>query len=164
MTAQEIETIDPHDQPTFNALLALNNLHASELSFLTPERFDHLLAQSFWSRRIATHAFILTFDQNADYDSPNYLWFHARYPRFIYIDRVVVAASGRGHGLARRLYESLFAAARAAAHDHVVCEVNAEPPNRASDAFHASMRFSEIGSAHIHAGTKLVRYFAHDLC
>jgi len=157
MTPQKIT---PPDQP---ALLALNNLHASELSHLTPDRFDQLLSQSFWSRRIATHAFIVTFDEHALYDSPNYCWFRARYEHFIYIDRVVVAAAVRGQGLARRLYETLFTAAQAAAHTHAVCEVSADPPNPASDAFHATMGFSEVGAARIHGGTKHVRYFARDV-
>jgi hypothetical protein len=38
----------------------------------------------------------LAFDQHARYDSPNFLWFGARYPRFVYVDRIVVAASARG--------------------------------------------------------------------
>jgi uncharacterized protein len=162
MTMQEIETIDLHDQPTLSALLALNNLHASELSYLTAERFVHLLSQSFWSGRIATHAFIITFDQHASYDSPNYLWFRARYPRFIYIDRVVVSPAARGQGHARRLYDFLFTAAQAADHTQIVCEVNVDPPNPASDAFHATLGFTEVGTAYIHDGTKSVRYFVRD--
>jgi predicted GNAT superfamily acetyltransferase len=39
-----------------------------------------------------------------------------------------------------------------------VCEVNAEPPNPASDAFHAAMGFAEVGSATL-GGGKQVRYF-----
>ena len=56
-------------------------------------------------------ALLLTFDQAADYDSPNFLWFRERYPAFVYVDRVVVADSARGRGLARALYDDLFAAA-----------------------------------------------------
>jgi predicted GNAT superfamily acetyltransferase len=150
----------PRDQP---ALLALNNLHANELSHLTADRFAYLLSHAFWSRHIAIQAFILTFDEHAAYDSPNFQWFRARYDHFIYIDRVVVAPSARNQGLARLLYQSLFAAAQAAAHTIVVCEVNADPPNPASDAFHAAMAFTEVGAAHIDGCTKRVRYFARDL-
>jgi hypothetical protein len=42
----------------------------------------------------------------------------------------------------------------------VVCEVNADPPNPASDAFHTALGFAEVGSASIHAGSKTVRYLA----
>jgi predicted GNAT superfamily acetyltransferase len=40
----------------------------------------------------------------------------------------------------------------------VVCEVNIEPPNLLSDAFHAAMGFDGVGQAAIHNGTKTVRY------
>ena len=87
-------------------LLALNNAHAQELSWLEPERLQHLVGQAFMARRIGNlDAFLLAFDQDADYDSPNFLWFRARYPRFVYVDRVVVASSARGRGYARRLYD-----------------------------------------------------------
>ena len=106
----------------------------------------------------ATHrrreAFLLAFDQAADYDSPNFLWFRDRTPRFVYVDRIVVAPAARGRGHARRLYDDLFAQARRAGHDQVVCEVNSEPANPASDAFHAALGFSEVGRATIHGGPR----------
>jgi len=146
------------------AVLALNNAHAEELSWLEPERLTQLIGEAFFARKIgALDAFILAFDQAADYDSPNFLWFRQRYPRFVYVDRIVVAASARGRGLARAIYEELFAAAAKAGHTMVCCEVNAEPPNPASDAFHASLGFREVGDATIHGGTKSVRYFLRDL-
>lgn len=146
------------------AVLALNNEHAEELSWLEPPDLSHLIAQAFYARRIGElEAFLLAFDQDADYDSPNFLWFKARYPRFVYVDRVAVAAAARGRGHARRLYHDLFETAVRNGHDIVVCEVNADPPNAASDAFHAALGFSEIGYASIHGGTKTVRYFARSL-
>ena len=146
------------------AVLTLNNGHAAELSWLEPERLSFLIGKAFYARRIGDlEAFLLAFDQDADYDSPNYLWFRARYPRFVYVDRIVVAASARGRGHARRLYEDLFAHAAQAGHDLVVCEVNSDPPNPASDALHAALGFSEIGHASIHGGTKSVRYYVRHL-
>ena len=145
--------------PIADALLALNNEHAQELSWLTPERLAHLVRQAFLTRRIGqVDAFLLAFDQDADYDSPNFLWFRERYPRFVYVDRIVVAASARGRGLARLLYRELFEQATLAGHVRIVCEVNSDPPNPASDTFHAALGFAEVGSAAIHGGTKTVRY------
>jgi hypothetical protein len=150
--------------PLADALLALNNEHAQELSWLTPERLTHLLRQAFFARRMAhADAFLLAFDQDADYDSPNFLWFRDRYPRFVYVDRIVVAASARGRGLARLLYRELFEQATCAGHVQIVCEVNSDPPNPASDAIHAALGFIEVGSAAIHDGTKTVRYLARRL-
>lgn len=152
------------DTPLAAALLALNNAHAVELSWLEPERLRHMVGQAFSARRIGmADALLLTFDQDADYDSPNFLWFRARWDRFVYVDRVVVADHARGRGLARRLYAELFAQAAAAGHDHIVCEVNSDPPNPLSDAFHAALGFREVGAGSIHGGAKTVRYLTRPL-
>jgi predicted GNAT superfamily acetyltransferase len=137
-------------------VLALNNAHAAELSWLDRDRLTFLLRQAFHARRIGEiDGFLLAFDHGAAYDSPNYLWFRQRYRRFVYIDRVVVAPAARGRGCAGRLYADLLSHARQAGHDIVVCEVNRDPPNPALDAFHA-----EVGHATIHHGSKTVRYLA----
>jgi predicted GNAT superfamily acetyltransferase len=146
------------------ALLALNNEHARELSWLEPDRFAQLVHAAFWARRIgAADAFILAFDQGADYDGENFLWFKARYIKFVYVDRIVVAAAARGRGLARILYQELFAAARAAGQSVIVCEVNFAPPNPESDAFHAALGFKEVGLAPLNSGEKTVRYLRLEL-
>jgi predicted GNAT superfamily acetyltransferase len=148
-------------EPLAQTLLALNNAHAQELSWLQPERLQHMVAQAFLARRIGNlDAFLLAFDQGANYDSPNFLWFRRRYPRFVYVDRIVVAAAARGRGCARRLYRVLFEQAEKAGHERVVCEVNISPPNPASDAFHAALGFAEVGSASVHEGSKTVRYLS----
>jgi len=150
--------------PEGAALLALNNAHAVELSWLEPERLARLVAEAFLARRVGVaDALLLTFDQDADYDSPNFLWFRERYPAFVYVDRVVVADSARGRGLAKGLYDDLFAAAEAAGHERIVCEVNSDPPNPGSDAFHAAMGFREVGTAAIYGGERTVRYFVREL-
>ncbi len=146
------------------ALLALNNAHAVELSLLSAGRLRQLLAAAFHARVAADGAALLiAFDQGADYDSPNFRWFQARYQRFVYVDRVVVAPAARGRGLARALYADLIAAAAGAGHDRVCCEVNSAPPNPASDAFHAALGFHEVGSAHLADRDKAVRYLIRKL-
>ncbi|MBN9071425.1 MAG: GNAT family N-acetyltransferase [Rhizobiales bacterium] len=156
-----IEPIAPDDEP---AVLALNNRHAEELSLLDPPRLSHLLAESFHARRVGSlDAFLIAFDETAGYDSPNFLWFRERYDRFAYVDRIAVAARARGRGLASLLYEDLFARARTAGHRRIVCEVNSDPPNPASDAFHASFGFREVGNARLPDGKKTVRYFERSL-
>jgi len=168
MRDQALQSIAPAEvlngNPLTKSLLALNNAHAQELSWLEPERLQHLVSQAFLARRIGNlDAFLLAFDQGADYDSPNFLWFRARYPRFVYVDRIVVAASARGRGCARRLYRDLFEHAGKVGHECVVCEVNISPPNPASDAFHAALGFAEVGSASVHEGSKTVRYLSRAL-
>lgn len=160
--------ISPEDVPDTGALtralLALNNAHAIELSLLDSRRLRLLVAEAFVARRIGEDdAMILAFDQDAAYDSPNFIWFRERYRRFVYVDRVVVAPRARGAGLARRLYLDLFERGLDAGHDLVVCEVNADPPNDASAAFHAGMGFVPVGSAALAGGAKTVSYLARPL-
>ena len=52
--------------------------------------------------------------------------------------------------------------AREAGHTALVCEVNLEPPNPVSDAFHASLGFTELGRGSPTPG-KVVRYLCRDL-
>jgi len=145
------------------SVLALNNLHAADLSWLEPDALHRMVAGAFQARAVGDcDAFLIAFDQGADYQSPNFLWFQARYPRFVYVDRIVVAASARGRGLARALYTDLFGRAVATGHRIVTCEVNVEPPNPGSDAFHAALGFTVVGGAQLQPG-KSVRYYVRDL-
>jgi uncharacterized protein len=145
-------------------LLALNNAHSVELGPLDEERLRHIVAQAFLAARIGDgDALLLALDDNADYDSPNFLWFRSRFERFVYVDRVVVAAEARGRGLARRLYDEVFERAARAGHGRVCCEVNSHPPNPQSDAFHAALGFAQIGAGSTHGGAKIVRYLVRNL-
>jgi predicted GNAT superfamily acetyltransferase len=89
--------------------LALNATAEAETSPLDPARLDAMLAQALRAEaRLGAEgevrAFLIAFDQDAAYGSPNFLWFRDRLPRFAYVDRVVVAPAARGRGLARALY------------------------------------------------------------
>jgi len=148
----------------FERLLALNNAHAVELSHLEPGRMADLMGRAFLALAAEDGAaMLISFDQAADYDSPNFLWFRARYDHFVYVDRVVVSPAARGRGYGRRLYQALFVKARAAGHDRIVCEINTDPPNPVSDAFHESLGFLEVGVGVIHGGAKAVRYMSRRL-
>ena len=144
-------------------LIDLNNDHAVELSLVTPKAFRALLAEAWLALAPPDNgALLLVFDQDAAIEGPNFAWYKARHARFLYIDRVVVAPAGRGRGIARRLYETAFAAGAAAGFDFIGCEVNLEPPNPASDAFHARLGFGEVGRARLPSG-KLVHYLTRRL-
>jgi predicted GNAT superfamily acetyltransferase len=141
------------------AMLALSNAHHVEVGKITEEGLKKLI-DAAWHVRIVGHleALFIGLEQGADYDSPNYRWFEERFEKFAYVDRIVVAASARGRGLARKLYEDFFQASNARGHTRVGCEVNYDPPNPESDAFHARMGFKEIGRAHLPDRGKSVRY------
>lgn len=139
--------------------LALNRAHETELSPLDRAGLKRLIGAAAYAKGLEAGAMLIAFAPEADYDSPNFLWFRGRYDRFLYVDRVVVAERHRRRGLAAALYEDLFAEARAAGAERVVCEVNADPPNPGSDAFHARLGFAEVGAQTLPNG-KTVRYYA----
>ncbi len=146
----------PNDE---TALLRLNNDHAVELSELDLTDLRTLF-QAAWRVRVTDDAtaMVIALNQDSSHDGENFSWFRHRYDRFVYVDRVVVSPAARGRGLARMLYGDVIAAAQAQAHTTLCAEVNVDPPNPASDSFHASMGFAEVGRAHLGVGTKEVRY------
>lgn len=160
VAAPPIALIAAQDQAAQAALRALNNANARETSFLTAEEWGALVAGSFAATCTAgATALLIALDQGADYTSANFKWFQARRRRFVYVDRVVVSERCRRQGLAARLYRDLFERAMAAGHDRIVCEVNLEPPNPRSDAFHERMGFVVVGRAELQPSGKTVRYW-----
>jgi uncharacterized protein len=137
--------------------LALNNTHAVETSMLDLQTLEQMIADAFFSIADDAHGLLITFDQDAPYDGVNFQWFKSRYDRFVYVDRIIVAAHTRGKGLARHYYSRLFSKAGAAGHKRITCEINLDPPNPGSVIFHANMGFTEIGQATLENG-KTVSY------
>ena len=87
-----MEILDGIAAPHQPAVLALNNAHAEETSWLSAERFDELRrAAAITLHSPPAHGFLLAFEQSDAYDGANFLWFRERMPRFLYVDRVVVA-------------------------------------------------------------------------
>jgi predicted GNAT superfamily acetyltransferase len=152
-----IRTLTPSDFP---AVLALNDAHAAEVNALGAEGLASLVA-------IAAHAlvvddanaklegFVIVLDERTPPCGPNHGWFAARHSAFSYVDRIVVDAASRGRGVARALYEHV-----AALHPDrpVCCEVNIDPPNPVSLAFHERLGFRAVGEAVDPRNGKRVRY------
>ena len=138
----------------------INGLNEVETSLLDRAALRVFVDEAFHIglRARGRDAFLIALDQTVAYASPNFQWFKNRYARFVYVDRVVVAASARGRGLARSLYEELFALAAEAGHPLIACEVNVQPPNPAPQAFHASLTFAEVGGGGSPDGAKVVSY------
>lgn len=134
----------------FPAILALNAASEHFLSRMDAARLAHLHAQAAYHRVVEAGAeaaaFLLAFREGADYDSPNYGWFKARYPSFVYIDRVVVDTAHRGKGFGTALYADVFAFAASQGVAMVTCEFDVEPPNEVSRRFHARFGFREVGT------------------
>jgi hypothetical protein len=120
---------------------------------------DAIVAESF-SCGLATvdgeiAGFMLALREGTTYQSPNYRWFAARYPAFIYVDRIVISPKFSRLGLGVRLYRQLERSA-AGQVPVLACEVNLRPANPASIAFHQSIGFAEVGQQETGDGEKRV--------
>lgn len=155
MSQARVRAVQRHDH---SALLALNNAHATELSLLDAEGLAALLQLAWHARLVApADGLLIALDQGAAYANPNFAWMAQRFARFVYIDRIVIAAHAQGRGLARQLYDGLIHAAGAAGQPRLVCEVNLVPPNPASLAMHLQLGFLPVGDALLGNG-KHVQY------
>lgn len=150
----------PATPADFPRIVALNAAQVQHTSAMDLARLRFLHAQACWHQVAEVEgvlaAFLLVFRDGANYPNPNFDWFAARYPRFLYVDRVVVDAAFHGRGLGALLYRELFEHARAVGAPRVTCEFNVVPPNLASAAFHARFGFAEVGRQWLDEGRKLV--------
>ncbi len=147
----------------YDWVLALSARHEVETGKLDQAKLASMHRAAYWAAACGDKAgYLLTFDQDSPYDSPNFVWFKARYPRFVYIDRIVVEPTMRKQGVGRAFYEALFDRARRDGYSVAACEVNFEPPNPLSDLFHARLAFQEVGRAKL-ANGKGVRYLLRRL-
>jgi uncharacterized protein len=151
------------------AVLALNQASVRELSSLDEPRLGYILALAHRSLvvegegpggRGGVLAFAIAVPPDVPYDSANYQCFAARYERFLYLDRIAVAAEQRRRGLGALLYEEMERAARP--FTRMVCDVNVEPRNDASLAFHAARGYRAVGRL-AHGETKTVKLLSKEL-
>ncbi len=144
----------------FASIVALNAAEVQHTSVMDEARLRELHAMAAYHKVALVDgvvaAFLLAFREDAPYRNDNHGWFLARYPRFLYVDRIVVGAAGAGLGLGSLLYRDLFAQARADAVPIVCCEYNIEPPNEPSRRFHDKFGFREVGSQWLDGGKKRV--------
>lgn len=138
-----LRPITPQDHP---AVLALNQEHVDLLAPLDQHGLESLVSKADLAHVIdfdgQRAGFVVTFTPGASYDSVNYHWFAEEYDDFYYLDRVVIAPAYRRRGLATRVYDEVEQRARA--HGRMALEINIDPPNHASLAFHAARGYTEI--------------------
>ncbi|WNM23272.1 GNAT family N-acetyltransferase [Demequina capsici] len=131
------------------AVTALNAGASPAVNLLTEDEVGSLfhlcdIALVATNRNREVVAFLLSLAPGQPYTSENYQWFESRGVRHQYIDRIVVAPSAKGTGVGRALYESVFERARERGANEVSCEVNIEPPNPGSLAFHERLGFRQL--------------------
>jgi uncharacterized protein len=141
----------------------LNQTFATELSSETPQSFAARAARACVALVAPPdRGFLLAFDQEPAPGAIHFTWLAQHSSDFVYVDRIVTAPHARGQGLARDFYEALYQIAFERGAKRITCEVNFNPPNPDSDAFHAAMGFAEIGRGEMPGG-KIVRYLAREL-
>lgn len=150
------------------AVVELNNAAYPAVPIFDEQQMTDLVALSRQAivavRDDEVLGFLITIGPGSSYDSENYVFFAERAAaagtRCLYIDRIVLAEAARGAGLGRRLYDSVFALASAEGLGEVTCEVNIEPPNPESLAFHARMGFERVGEQSTKGGAFVVALLA----
>ena len=134
-------------------VLALNERHVELTSPLDEPRLAQLVA---WADRPcvidvdgAFAGFVLTFAGGSAYDGENFAWFTAHCQEhpvgaggLAYLDRVVVHEDFRRRGLASRVYDELESTC---GQPVLTLEVNLDPPNEPSLAFHRGRGYAEVG-------------------
>ena len=137
----------PLDDADLPAVLALNHQFVQWLSPLDVERLAWIVGLADRAEVIDVDdevgGFVVTMGPDSVYDSENYRWFAERYGRdFYYLDRIVVAEHLRRRGLARLVYDAMEDSARE--FGRMTLEVNVDPPNDGSLAFHAARGYLEV--------------------
>lgn len=138
--------IRPQD---FDAVLALNRNSGPGVSAISVDEIALLTRLCEFARvvelegKIVGYIFALRGEQ--DYDGVEYQWFSEHLDgAFLYIDQIAIAGGCKGQGHGKALYRALENHAVRQRIDRLACEVNYEPANLASLAFHEKSGFKEV--------------------
>ena len=149
-------TLREYEAEDAAAVLRLNAESVAVLSPLNKDRLQ-LLAGMCSLRLVAVGpagviGFMLGFADGTAYDSVNYRWFTSRFKRFLYLDRMVVAASLRGCGVGHAFRVAAEQHAVATGLAWIVGEIDLDPPNPVSLAYHERLGFVEVGRQTLPSG------------
>ena len=140
-------------------LLDLNEAAVPHVNSISLEDFGWFVDKAAYFRVARLDGgiagFLIALMPGTSYGSSNYRWFCARYPKFVYIDRIVIAERARRFGVGRLLYDDVAAFALQTA-PLLTCEVNIRPHNEASLKFHERLGFVNAGFQDTENGTKTV--------
>ena len=139
--------LEPLTQADRAEVIALNERHQHLTAPMGPDRLEYLADVGIVEvlRQDGRFAgFVVTVTGDADYDGSNFGWFRERYESFDYLDRIVVHEDFRRQGLGRLTYD-LLEARTAVGAPVLALEVNSDPPNPASMAFHTGRGYAQVG-------------------
>jgi uncharacterized protein len=140
----EIRAIEDADLP---AVLAINDESVWATSPMATEGLQLAREQAAYALVAeldgAVAGFAIAYAPGSSYRSINYRWHAGRFDDFLYLDRIVVSSAFRRRGIASSLYDAMESHAKQ--HGRMVCEVNSDPPNLGSLAFHEARGYRELG-------------------
>lgn len=150
MAALTVRTAGEGDE---DFILALNAACTPAVGDMTREKYRQLVG---WSFRVliaeaaidgdggAPVGFMILVRPGSAYPSDNYGWFEQKFGRHLYVDRIAVSEAARGLGVGRALYEHALQLAADLGEERVTAEVNEDPPNPESMAFHDRLGFRHL--------------------
>lgn len=137
-------------------IVALNDAVVEVTSPMGADRFEALFNLSSHctvaEKDGVVIGFVLAMQSGDAYENANFDWFSQRLNNFVYIDRIVIAKAGRGHGLGCRLYAHVAEAARKNGCLVMCAEMDLEPPNEHSLKFHKNAEFVKLGEREYDTG------------
>ncbi|MEX2466406.1 MAG: GNAT family N-acetyltransferase [Gemmatimonadota bacterium] len=154
--AFEIRRASPADH---EEILVINAEGVPGVSELDAPKLDRLSAEAdpllvaVQDGRVA--AYLIAFRPDAVYEGTCFRWFREHHASFLYIDQVAVGARWRRSGAASALYSALEAEARQLGLVALTCEVNLDPPNPESMAFHDLLGFREVATLDVPDGRRV---------
>ena len=142
-------------------VLEINEANVPEVGPLDLERLRFIVDESAMALVVVDGdadcetvvGFCLVLAPGSTYDSVNYVWFMDRGDQAYYLDRVAFDASAQGKGLGSALYAELGRRLDEVGAD-LTLEVNLDPPNEPSLAFHRKHGFVEVGR-HVSKGIEV---------
>ena len=138
-----LRPITPDDHA---AVVALNDRHVELTAPMDEARLAELAAAAEHADVIDVDGqfagFVITFTAGAAYDGAHFAWFGERYDDYCYLDRIVIDEQFQRRGLGTFVYDAVESGC---ARPVLALEVNIDPPNEPSLAFHRARGFIEVG-------------------
>ena len=131
-----------------DAVVALNDRHVELTAPMDRDRLVELVDAAEHADVIDVDGqfagFVITFAAGAAYDGTHFAWFAERYDDYCYLDRIIVHEDFQRRGLGTFVYDELEGDC---GRPVFALEVNIDPPNEPSLAFHHARGFTEVGQS-----------------
>lgn len=137
-------------------ILALNAASTPAVGEMALPAYRDIAAQAY--RVLIAEAggepagFLILIRPGSSYPSDNYGWFEEQFDRHLYIDRIAISERAKGQGVGRALYDEALKLAAELGEERLTAEVNEEPPNPQSMAFHEKLGFRHLLSRKSRSG------------